>query len=115
MELLLHRYFELKQRKKAIDEELSVLRDEIILVMKEEGLNLIDAGDYTAKLVGQSKKEYDDDKLYKALPDADVWKLISKADHAKIAALLKLKVISEESIEHTYDTKKTELLIVNKI
>ncbi|WP_211748583.1 hypothetical protein [Paenibacillus sp. Marseille-Q4541] len=115
MELLLHRYFELKQRKKAIEEELTELRDEIIVQLKEEGLNIIDAGDYSAKLVTQFKKEYDDDKLYKALPDADVWKLISKADSAKIAALLKLKVISEETIEHTYDTKKTDLLIVNKM
>lgn len=115
MELLLHQYFELKQRKKAIDEELSALRDEIIAMIKEEGVDMIGAGDYTAKLVTQSKKEYDDEKLYRSLPDPEVWKMISKADSAKIAALLKLKVISEATIEHTYDMKKTDLLIVNKI
>jgi hypothetical protein len=43
-----------------------------------------------------------------------VWRLLSKPDAAKIAGLVKLKVISEEKLKDTYDTKSVPLLYVER-
>lgn len=114
MEEQLQRYFELKQVKKEMEEELSSLRLEIISHLAEKELLSLETEEYEAKVVVQQRKEYDDELLYKALPDPEVWKLMSKSDPGKIASLIKLGVISEQGIVHTYETRKTELLIVNK-
>ncbi|MEK5057344.1 hypothetical protein BK126_16530 [Paenibacillus sp. FSL H7-0326] len=110
----MERYFELKKLKKEIDDELSSLRLEMIGHLTAENAVRMEHGEYEARIVVQNRKEYDDELLYKALPDPEVWKLLSKADSGKIASLIKLGVLSEEGISHTYETRRTELLIVNR-
>ncbi|MDF2717967.1 MAG: hypothetical protein K0R28_4892, partial [Paenibacillus sp.] len=53
-------------------------------------------------------------KLYEALPDPDVWRLLSKPDTSKIASLVHLNVISEEKLKDTYSVKNVTLLQVEK-
>ncbi|MNI09994.1 hypothetical protein D3C73_630840 [compost metagenome] len=50
----------------------------------------IELGGYRVKTVFQERKEYDDIKLYEALPDPEVWRMLSKADSSKVASLIKL-------------------------
>jgi hypothetical protein len=108
------RYFQLKQRQKEIEQELSELRKEIVQYCTERELSDWHAGEYRVRLVLQERREYDDNKLYKALPDPDIWRMISKADAAKISGLVKLNVITEESIRDTYSVKSVPLLQVEK-
>ncbi|MOA49133.1 hypothetical protein D3C78_1719820 [compost metagenome] len=75
----------------------------------------IELGGYRVKTVFQERKEYDDIKLYEALPDPEVWRMLSKADSSKVASLIKLNVISEDKIIDTYFVKKVTLLQVDKI
>ncbi|MCM3126891.1 hypothetical protein ACFQ3J_04370 [Paenibacillus provencensis] len=110
----MERYYELKKLKKEIEDELSSLRQEMIEHLIAQNTDSMVHGEYEAKIVVQSRKEYDDELLYQALPDPEVWKLMSKADTGKIASLIKLGILSEEGISHTYETRRTELLIVNK-
>jgi hypothetical protein len=67
----------------------------------------LEAGSYKVKLITQERKEYDDIKLYEALPDPGVWRLLSKSDSSKIASLIKLNVITEETVRDTYSVKKS--------
>lgn len=71
-------------------------------------------GHYKVKLVQQERKEFDDQKLYEALPDPEVWRMLSKADPSKVASLIKLKAISDESIKGTFSLKNITLLQVDK-
>lgn len=114
MDQKLKQYYRLKQKQKEIDQELSLLRGEILQYAQEQGVAEFAAGGYRAKLVLQERKEFDDGKLYEALPDPEVWRLLSKADAAKIAGLIKLNVISEEKIKDAYSVKNVTLLQVEK-
>lgn len=108
------RYFQLKQKQKEIELELSELRGEIIKHCEEQNVFEFETGSYKVKLVLQERKEYDDNKLFEAMPDLEVWRLISKADSSKITSLIKLNVISEETIKDTYSVKNVTLLQVDK-
>jgi hypothetical protein len=108
------RYFQLKKKQKEIEQELSELRSEIMAYCTEQGLNETDLGNYKVRIIDQERKEYDDNKLYEALPDPQVWRLMSKADPAKISGLIKMNVITEEAIKDTYVTKKVSSLLVDK-
>ncbi|MNC77770.1 hypothetical protein D3C75_1298190 [compost metagenome] len=66
------------------------------------------------KLVTQNRKEYDDEKLFNTLADPQVWRLLSRADPAKVASLAKLNVITEEKLAGTYTVKAVTLLQVDK-
>ncbi|WP_223066873.1 hypothetical protein [Paenibacillus caui] len=114
MEQKLKRYYQLKQKQKEIEQELSELRSGIMDHCREHGLSELEAGGYKAKLVLQERKEYDDNKLYEALPDPGVWRMLSKPDSSKIASLIKLRVISEEKIKDTFSVKSVTLLQVDK-
>ncbi|KHF31973.1 hypothetical protein CM49_05791 [Paenibacillus sp. P1XP2] len=83
MEKIVKRYFQLKQQQKETEQELKELRDEIIGYCREQGTADFTSGPYRVKLVSQTRKEYDDEKLFEALPDLEVWKLLSKSDPAK--------------------------------
>jgi hypothetical protein len=108
------RYYQLKQNQKELEREMAELRSEIIGHCIEQGVSELEAGTYRVKLVLQERKEYDDAKLYEALPDPDVWRLLSKPDTSKIASLIHLNVISEEKLKDTYSVKNVTLLQVEK-
>lgn len=108
------RYYQLKQQQKEIEQELSELRSDIINHCNQQGVTELGIGNIHVKLVRQERKEYDDSKLYHALPDPDVWRMLSKADPAKIASLIKLNVITEEKIKNTFLIKQVTLLQVDK-
>lgn len=114
MDTKLKRYYQLKQKQKEIEQELTVLRSEILDHCKEQDISELEAGSYRAKIVLQERKEYDDNKLYDALPDPEVWRLLSKPDPSKIAGLITLNVISGEKIKDTYSIKSISLLHVDK-
>lgn len=112
MEEKLSRYYELKQLQKEIDEEVEVLRKEILQTYPE-GIN-DELGAYQVKVTFQERREYDDQALFEALPDSSVWRLLSKADGGKISSLLKLNVISEEVLNGTYKIRKVPYIQVAK-
>ncbi len=114
MDKKVKRYYDLKQKQKELEQELSELRTEILQHSETLDAQEWEAGSYRVKLVLQERKEYDEERLYRALPDPEVWRLLSKPDAAKIAGLVKLKVISEEKLKETYDIKSVPLLYVER-
>ncbi|MNO23718.1 hypothetical protein D3C76_135250 [compost metagenome] len=108
------RYYQLKQKQKEIEQELSELRSDIMNHCTEQGVTELEAGSYKVKIVLQERKDYDDNKLYEALPDPGVWRMLSKSDSSKIASLIKLNVITEEKIKNTFTVKNVTLLQVDK-
>ncbi|MDP4098254.1 hypothetical protein OIN60_15965 [Paenibacillus sp. P96] len=114
MEAKLERYYVLKRQQKETEEELAALRGEITAYCREQGISELETGGYTLKIVQQNRKEYDDDKLYEALPDPDVWRMLSKADASKITSLIKLKVISEDTVRPALSLKPVQLLVIDK-
>ncbi|TJY41069.1 hypothetical protein E5161_15300 [Cohnella pontilimi] len=114
MEHKIKRYYQLKEKQREIDQELSELRQEILSQMAEQGPFEWETGGYRVKVMEHYRREYDDHKLYGALPDADVWRLVSRADPAKIAGMVKLKVISEDLLKDTYTLKKVLALQVDR-
>ncbi|CAM3688196.1 hypothetical protein [Marinicrinis lubricantis] len=115
METKVERYFLLKQQQKELEQELSQLRAEIVERCIAESSSELKVGSYQVKIVHQKRKEFDEQKLFEALPDLEVWKLLSKPDASKIAGLVKLKVIPEEKLKDTYQVKNVTLLQVEKI
>ncbi|WP_127572850.1 hypothetical protein [Paenibacillus xylaniclasticus] len=115
MEETLRTYYELKQQQKELEQALDELREEIIAwCAQHEGEERL-AGGYGARIVQQDRRVYDDSRLYEALPEASVWRLVSKADPAKVASLVKLNMISEEALRGTYTTKRIQSLQVRRI
>ncbi|GBF75646.1 hypothetical protein PA598K_04067 [Paenibacillus sp. 598K] len=108
------RYYRLKQRIRQMEEEAAGLRSEILAFCAAEGVMEMEAGGCRVRVVQQDRKEYDDERLYKALPDAKVWRMLSKADPAKVASLVKLNVLKEEGLADTYTVKRISLLQVDK-
>jgi hypothetical protein len=113
MDKAVRRYYQQKQKQKEIDQELAELRNEILNFLTEQGTNELEVGSHKVKIV-QERKEYDDTKLFEALPDPDLWRMLSKPDTSKIASLLKLNVITEEKLKDTFATKTVRLLQVDK-
>jgi hypothetical protein len=114
MDKKVKRYYQLKQKQKEIEQEVAELRTEITTYCAENSVTALDVGKYKVKIVLQDRKEYDDAKLYESLPDPEVWRMISKSDSSKITSLIKLDVISEETIKETYAIKTITLLQVDK-
>lgn len=114
MDTQVKRYYQLKQKKKELEAELQELHEQIMSYCQEQQASDIEIGSYRVKLVLQERKEYDDMKLYEALPDPEVWRLCSKTDPSKLAGLVKLKVIPEEKLKDTYTLKPVTLLKVEK-
>lgn len=108
------RYFQLKSKQKDIEQELTELRREILAYCEEQGVSEATVGSYQVKLVHQERKEYDDARLYEALPDPDVWRLLSKPDLTRISSLVKLKVITEDQLKDTFAIKHVTILQVDK-
>ncbi|TVX93542.1 hypothetical protein [Paenibacillus agilis] len=114
MDQKVQRYYELKQQQKEIEQQLSELRSEIVSHCSERHASELEFDQYKVKIVHQERKEYDDNKLYTAVVDPSVWRMLSKADPSKIASLIKLNFISEDKIKDTYSIKKISLLQVDK-
>lgn len=108
------RYYRLKQRIRQMEQEAAELRGEILAHCAAEGVTELDAGGCRVRVVLQDRKEYDDERLYEALPDPQVWRMLSKADPAKVASLVKLNVLKEEGLADTYTVKRISLLQVDK-
>ncbi|AJY76177.1 hypothetical protein [Paenibacillus beijingensis] len=108
------RYTSLKKRKTELENEMNQLRSQIIEYCEQRHLTEFETGHFRVKLIYQERKEYDDQKLYEALPDPDVWRYISKADPGKISSLLKLNVLSEDQLSNTFKLKRISLLQVDK-
>lgn len=115
MEQKVQTYFELKQQQKEIEQQLSVLRDEIVGYCEEQGVYETRVGGYAVKTVLQHRKEYDDQKLYASLPDPDIWRLLSKVDSHKLKSLIKLNILTEEQISPACKVKPVTLLQVDKL
>ncbi|MCG7382967.1 hypothetical protein [Paenibacillus sp. ACRRY] len=115
MEQKVQTYFQLKQQQKDIEQQLSVLRDEIVAYCAEQGAYETQVGGYMVKTVLQHRKEYDDQKLYAALPDPEIWRLLSKVDSHKLKSLIKLNVLSEEQVSPACTVKQVTLLQVDKL
>ncbi|GAS83444.1 hypothetical protein [Paenibacillus amylolyticus] len=115
MEQKVQTYFDLKQQQKDIEQQLSVLRDEIVVYCAEQGVYETQVGGYTVKTVLQNRKEYDDQKLYASLPDPDIWRLLSKVDSHKLKSLIKLNILSEDQISPACTVKQVTLLQVDKL
>lgn len=105
-------YVKLKQQKNELEQELNELRSRMIHYCDQHQLSEYEAGNYRIKLVRQERKNYDDQKLYEALPDPDLWRLVSRTDPAKVNSLLKLEVLKSEMLKDTYHTKQVTLLQV---
>ncbi|KUP22193.1 hypothetical protein [Paenibacillus sp. DMB5] len=114
MEKKVQHYYKLKAKHKEIEKELAELRQEIVAYCAAQGETDTVIGSYRVKLVTQNRKEYDDEKLYNTLADPQVWRLLSRADPAKVASLAKLKVIAEDKLTDTYTVKEVTLLQVEK-
>lgn len=115
MDKIAKRYYQLKAKQKEIEGELSELRNQIIGYCEELGVQELETGSFRVRIVQQERKEYDNNKLYHALPDPALWRMLSKPDSAKIASLIKLNVIEEEHIKDTYAIKCVSLLQVDKV
>lgn len=114
MEQKVKRYYQLKQKQKEIEEELSQLRGCLMAYCEEQGVRTAEIGSYVVKMVRQERREYDGDKLYQALPDPEVWRMMSKPDPSKIAGLVKMNVLTEDLLKGTYAVKPVTLLQVEK-
>ncbi|WP_396136140.1 hypothetical protein [Brevibacillus brevis] len=108
----LARYYELKEMQKRVEEELNELRS--ILVENCQGADCVEEGDYKLTITYQERREYNDERLYNALPDQSLWRLMSRADTGKINSLVKLNVIPEKVLTGTYELKKVPVLRVQK-
>ncbi|MDG0812059.1 hypothetical protein OMP40_23860 [Cohnella rhizosphaerae] len=108
------RFYDLKSKQKEIEKELSELRGQILTYCEIEGLSQADVGGYSVKIVQQERREYDDEKLKAALPDDELWRLVSRADASKLAGLVKLNVLKEEQLFGTYSLKKIALVNVER-
>ena len=108
-------YYQLKMQLKEIEQEMASLRKALTTYCEEKQANEMELGGYKLRIVRQERKEYDESKLFEALPDLEVWRMLSKPDTSKIASLVKLHVIPEEKLRDTYSTKKVTLLQVDKL
>jgi len=115
MDKTVRRFYQLKQKHKEIEQELAELRKQIINHCEEQGQTELEIGGYRVKLARQDRREYDDRLLYEALPDADAWRLVSRADPAKLAGVVKMNVFSQEMLQGTYTTKPIALLQVERM
>jgi hypothetical protein len=107
----LARYCELKTQISKMEDELDTLREEIIDLYPDD--TEVEVGEYKLKIIYQDKKQYNEQLLYDALPDPELWKHVSKADPSKISALIKGNVLSEKLIRGTYRVSRTPYLYVD--
>lgn len=112
METKIARFFELKTHIKQLEEELDQIRRDLLQQYPDPCT--MEIGEYKLVISHQERREYDENRLYNKLPDASLWRLLSKVDPAKVNSMLKVNVINEDTLQDTYQTKKVPLLKVQK-
>ncbi|MBP1999079.1 hypothetical protein J2Z69_000098 [Paenibacillus shirakamiensis] len=113
---LVQRYYALKQQQKEMERELAILREHILAFYGALDVGIVEEVDgYRLKVTLQQRKDYDDLKVYEALPEAGLWRLLSKVDPAKVTSLLKLNILSEHQLAQTFAVRTIPLVQVEKI
>ncbi|RNB85426.1 hypothetical protein EDM56_18655 [Brevibacillus fluminis] len=112
MEQQIARYFELKQLLKQAEEEVDRLKAELLAAYEAPGTYVND--EYKLMISVQERRDYDDNRLYNALPDKDVWRLLSKADTTKITGLVKLSILNEHILDGTYEVRHIPQIRISK-
>jgi len=115
MDKMVEQYYELKLKQREIEKQMKELRAAIMAYCEAQNADEKQFGGYKVKLVQQERREYDEEKLFQAIPDLEVWRMLSKPDVSKIASLQKLNVVSEEKLKDTYAVKKVTLFQVDKL
>lgn len=111
---VISRYYMLKNKQREIENELQALKQDIVSHLQQSGTNETIVGGYKIKLVTTERKEFDEGLLYESLPDKEIWRLLSKPDISKINGLIKMGVITEKQVEHTFNIKPQLALYVDK-
>ncbi|MCM3632361.1 MULTISPECIES: hypothetical protein [Paenibacillus] len=114
MNKLISRYYQLKQRSKSIEQELAELKEQIVQQMNNEEVTEQTIGAYRVRLIQSERKEYHETLLYNALPDPELWRMLSKPDQGKITGLIKVGALKEEHLKDTYTVKQQVALIIDK-
>ncbi|GIP16823.1 hypothetical protein J40TS1_24650 [Paenibacillus montaniterrae] len=114
MNKLISRYYQLKQKSKAIEQELAELKEQIVQHMNNEKVTEQTYGSYKVRMILSERKEYHETLLYNALPDPELWRMLSKPDQGKITGLLKVGALKEDHLKDTYTVKQQVALIVDK-
>lgn len=96
------RYCELKKQYDEIEKELKALRDEMIKHFQNP--EEIKIGPHTMKIFFREKRTYDDKLLLAGFPD--LWPRMSTANNEKINNLIKAELLTEESIQGTYNVTR---------
>ncbi|HIW31946.1 MAG TPA: hypothetical protein IAA29_04080 [Candidatus Paenibacillus intestinavium] len=114
MKIEVSRYYQLKKKQKLIEQELAQLKEQIMAKMMEEDSKEQIIGSYKVKLVTSERKEYQENLLYDALPDPELWRMLSKPDQGKITGLIKVGALQEEQLKETYTVRQQVALIIDK-
>ncbi len=114
MNKIVSRYYQLKHKQKEIEQELAQLKTAIVENLQEKKKKELRIGSYHVRLVTSTRKEYNDVLLFNALPDPQLWRMVSKPDQGKIAGLLRINALSEEQLAHTFTIKEQLALYVDK-
>ncbi|UFJ39668.1 hypothetical protein LOK74_16620 [Brevibacillus humidisoli] len=112
MEELVARMYELRELQKQVEDELEQLRTKILA--RYPVAAKVELDDYRMSVTYQERRDYDDERLYAALPDPGIWKMLSKSDPSKISSMLKLHVIDENILKGTYDVRRIPVLRITK-
>lgn len=114
MNKLISRYYQLKQKNKSIEQELAELKEQIVQHLNNENVTDQTIGTYRVRLVQSERKEYHETLLFNALPDPELWRMLSKPDQGKITGLIKVGALKEEQLKDTYTVKQQVALIIDK-
>src|SRR5690606_29239101 len=98
MNNLISRYYQLTQKNKHIEQELAELKEQTVADMNSENTTEQAYGSYKVRLIVSERKEYHENLLYNALPDPQLWRMLSKPDQGKITGLLKVGALKEEHL-----------------
>lgn len=112
MEELVARMYQLRELQKQVEAELEHLRQEILTRYPAAGK--VELGDYRLTITYQERRDYHDEQLYQALPDPQLWRLLSRADSGKISSMLKAQLIDEKMLTGTYDLRRIPVLRIAK-
>jgi len=82
--------------------------------MNNENVTDQTIGTYRVRLVQSERKEYHETLLFNALPDPELWRMLSKPDQGKITGLIKVGALKEEQLKDTFTVKQQVALIIDK-
>lgn len=118
---VLSQFYELKQKKKEIDDEISRLRGEILTYINHTSGEMADAkiemGPYVVHRKIRKQEKFDREKTVaklKALGLEECIKTIEEPDEEKLKSALSLKFISLDDLEGCVHYKMTPYLSIEK-